>query len=201
MAHISGSVVLLYLRLSGVWGSYALAFIPLFALAVEMVLLSGITMVRKALDRSGHTIDTFQTLMVSLMLSTTVVIILLGLFRGNLTSWQAVMPLFLVQVGAILKAAMGQSAHKIFYLLLLALSVAQILALIAKMDFEVPILWRLLFIPMYLMSIMIVMSLFWQFKTVKWYQTPQLDDSFVWGIAVKAIIVQTFAIDGFLLAG
>ena len=59
IAQITGSVVLLYLRLAGVWGSYAFAFIPLFALAMEMVLLSSITTVRKALDRSGHTLESF----------------------------------------------------------------------------------------------------------------------------------------------
>ena len=37
MLHVTCSVILFYLRLSGMWGSYSLAMFPLMLLSIEMV--------------------------------------------------------------------------------------------------------------------------------------------------------------------
>ena len=75
MAHIAATVVLMYLRMSGVWGSYAIALIPLFALALEMVFLTTVSTICLISDRSPHSMQVLQNMLIALLLTTSVLII------------------------------------------------------------------------------------------------------------------------------
>ena len=136
MAHITVTVVLMYLRMSGIWGSYAIALIPLFALACEMVCLTTLSTIRLVMDRSPHTMHVFQNLLIALLLSTTVLVILFGVFRGNLKSWQAALPVFIILTSAAVKLALNRSNYLPIAATLISLALAQITLLVLKVDFE-----------------------------------------------------------------
>lgn len=109
MAHIGATVVLMYLRMSGVWGSYAIALIPIFALALEMVFITTVSTIRLIYDRSPNSMQVFQNMLIALLLSTSVLIILFGIFRGEVKSWQAALPVFIILTSAAVKLAISKS--------------------------------------------------------------------------------------------
>jgi peptidoglycan/LPS O-acetylase OafA/YrhL len=103
MIHLLISAVLLYLRLEGVWGSYALALMPIFSLSVEMVLITLVPLIIILMHRKGKTFQATQNLMIALLVCVSLLIAMFGLFRGEIRGWQAALPLFVIQTIIMIK--------------------------------------------------------------------------------------------------
>jgi hypothetical protein len=87
LLHVIASIVLLYLRLEGFWGSYAYALMPLFALACEMVIVTTIPIVIMYISPRGVTWEALTNLLISLLVSISVLIVMFGIFRGEILGW------------------------------------------------------------------------------------------------------------------
>ena len=198
MAHIAATVVLMYLRMSGVWGSYAIALIPLFALALEMVFLTTVSTICLISDRSPHSMQVLQNMLIALLITTSVLIIFFQIYRGEVKSWQAVLPVFIILASVAVKIAVSKSNQRPLSVTLISLAFAQITMLILKVDFEHHMKWSFVFLPTY--SVSVIMIGYMMQDMQKGQHTSGRNDAYVHSMMFKMVLMLVFSIVGFLLA-
>lgn len=179
------------------WGSYSLAMFPLMLLAIQMVGVS-LAGVYWAITSDKDSWVQLQTTVASLLVSAAVVVVYFGLIRGDVSSWQVALPLFLIQIGAVFRISLTKNEDLMYYMVLIALSLSQIVFLILKIDFASPLPWRLIFGPIYAMVFVMICTLLWKLRYHKWSDVDH--DTFITKLGWKAVMLTVCGVTGFLMA-
>lgn len=146
LIHFFASAAVLYLRNVYIIGSYALAIVPMFMLSMEMAANALIQMTIRVCQKQSH-IPTLQIIALCYLFGTAIYVLVQQCYYENFVFWQFGIILLAIEIAVGIKLVM--MGKQIWRLAVLGLVMIQTANIVANVDLDLKIDWRLILIPAY----------------------------------------------------